>query len=196
MQTEDGSIDWVFWLQMPNVKLYEAVALSLGIDPDEVRFNRDAWTLGGEDLFDKGQDFKKRMRLAKARIEEMRVKSSAIGDASMTEITLASFVALAIGLQWNIPGELYQLADGGAEDAASESKHNGPWPWGAHETKLLAHLSEAAKKYWANYDPTDPSTANTNAEVTEFLESRGVSKRVAEVMAQILRADGLRPGPR
>lgn len=72
----------------------------------------------------------------------------------------------------------------------------GPWPWGDHETELLRHLKAAAEKWWARYDPADPSTAHTNEEVTAWLEVQGVSKRVAEIMAQILRADGLRTGPR
>lgn len=72
----------------------------------------------------------------------------------------------------------------------------GRWPWGEHETELLRHLLAAATKFWVNFDPGDPTTAPTNETVTEYLTKRGVSSRVAETMAQILRADGLRPGPR
>ncbi|TAN11540.1 MAG: hypothetical protein EPN34_07005 [Burkholderiaceae bacterium] len=71
-----------------------------------------------------------------------------------------------------------------------------PWPWGDYETGLLRHLAAAAERFWMAYDPEDPATAKTNEIVAEWLESRGVAKRVAEVMAQILRADGLRTGPR
>lgn len=70
------------------------------------------------------------------------------------------------------------------------------WPWGNHETELLRHLSAAAEKFWTLYDPEDITTAPTNEQVTEWLVSEGVSKRIAEAIAQILRTDGLRTGPR
>lgn len=71
------------------------------------------------------------------------------------------------------------------------------WPWGNHHTENLGHLEAAAKRYWTNYDPSDPTTASTNEEIAEWLrESRGVSKNMADSIASILRADGLRTGPR
>ncbi|MDW3684003.1 hypothetical protein RA280_20085 [Cupriavidus sp. CV2] len=76
------------------------------------------------------------------------------------------------------------------------------WSRGKHDTALLRHLAAAADRYWkpiavgGNYDPSDRTTAPTNDQVIEWLVARGVSKRVAEVMAQILRADGLPTGPR
>lgn len=70
------------------------------------------------------------------------------------------------------------------------------FPWGCHSTKLLGQLSEAAIKFWTLYDPTDPSTAPTNEQVSNWLEEQGVAKRNSEVMATILRADGLTMGRR
>jgi hypothetical protein len=70
------------------------------------------------------------------------------------------------------------------------------WPWGNHETVLLKKLTVAAEEWWSDYDSKNPSTAPTNADVTSWLIGQGVSKRVAEVMAQILRADGLPTGPK
>lgn len=78
-----------------------------------------------------------------------------------------------------------------AKDAAAHR-----WPWGSYETNLLQKLDEAVKRFWVGYDPADPSTANTNDTVKDWLKQQGVSDRVAEVMAQIIRADGLRTGPR
>lgn len=70
------------------------------------------------------------------------------------------------------------------------------WPWGAHETALLRHLAAAASYLWANYDPSEPDTAPTNKMVSNWLQDQGVTERIAESMATILRADGLRTGPR
>ena len=77
-----------------------------------------------------------------------------------------------------------------------EGREQAAWPWGSHETNLLVHLREAGYRWWALYDPADQSTAATNETVTEFLVKRGVSRRIAEAMATILRADGLRSGRR
>lgn len=70
------------------------------------------------------------------------------------------------------------------------------WPWGDYETELLRKLATAADRLWKRYDPTDNTTAPTNQQVFEWLKQQGVAKRTAEVMATILRADGLPTGPR
>lgn len=71
------------------------------------------------------------------------------------------------------------------------------WPWGTHHTIALGDLEAAAHRFWKLYDPNDPSTAPTNDMVAGWLRTeRGVSKEKATAIASILRADGLRPGPR
>ena len=71
------------------------------------------------------------------------------------------------------------------------------WPWGSHHTESLGHLAAAAEKFWKNYDPSDVSTAPTNEMVSEWLrQERGVSREKATSIASILRADGLKTGPR
>jgi hypothetical protein len=73
----------------------------------------------------------------------------------------------------------------------------GRWPWGDHHTDLLGHLEAAANRFWTGYDPSDTTTANTNATVSEWLQKeRKVSKTMAEAIASILRPDGLPTGPR
>jgi hypothetical protein len=70
------------------------------------------------------------------------------------------------------------------------------WPWGNHHTELLGQLNAAASRWWVNRDPDDNTTAPTNEEVSAWLQQRGVSKRSADALATILRADGLPTGPR
>ncbi|MEP7247631.1 MAG: hypothetical protein ABI885_28645 [Gammaproteobacteria bacterium] len=71
------------------------------------------------------------------------------------------------------------------------------WPWGSHHTEMLGHVDAAARKWWANYDPGEPDTAPTNEMVADWLmEDRRVSRDKAKAIASILRADGLRSGPR
>lgn len=71
------------------------------------------------------------------------------------------------------------------------------WPWGSYETKNLRILAEAAMRFWINYDPDDPTTAETNDTVSDWIqENYETSERVARAIATILRADGLQTGPR
>ena len=87
--------------------------------------------------------------------------------------------------------------------AALEESKGGPasagaaWPWGTHETSLLRHLGAAADRWWKLYDPERPDTAPTNKEVIDWLMAeKGVTENIAKAIATILRADGLRTGPR
>lgn len=74
---------------------------------------------------------------------------------------------------------------------------SGRWPWGNHHTEQLGHLEAAARRWWPNYDPTDPTTAPINKDVAEWLRiERKVSKKLADSIASMLRADGLATGPR
>lgn len=69
--------------------------------------------------------------------------------------------------------------------------------WPEHETHALAALRMAAVKWWGNYDPKDPSTAPTNAVVSEWLaETHKISATLAAAMATILRPESLKTGPR
>lgn len=73
---------------------------------------------------------------------------------------------------------------------------NHQWPWGSHTTKDLDLLARAADKFWKHYTPSDKSTAPRNEEVRDWLIAQGMAKRTAEVVASLLRADGLPTGPR
>jgi len=82
-------------------------------------------------------------------------------------------------------------------DTNGQNPSSTRWPWGDHQTELLGHLEAAARRYWINYDPSDPTTAPTNKTVIEWLKKeRKVSSAKAEAIASMLRADGLPTGPR
>jgi hypothetical protein len=84
------------------------------------------------------------------------------------------------------------------QQGSRERKSDCRWPWGSHHTETLGHLEAAARRYWAeNYDPSDATTAPTNATVSEWLQTdRKVSKTMADSIASMLRPDGLPTGPR
>lgn len=71
------------------------------------------------------------------------------------------------------------------------------WPWGSHHTEALGHLEAAALRWWKLYDPAESDTAPTNKQVSEWLQKeRGLSQKMADSIASILRPDGLATGPR
>jgi hypothetical protein len=92
---------------------------------------------------------------------------------------------------WLLASEVDSIAN--VKQMATPTK----WPWGEHETKLLTDLAAAAREWWSTYDPEQPATAPRNEDVEAWLMSeRGVSDRLAKAMATILRADGVKTGPR
>lgn len=87
--------------------------------------------------------------------------------------------------------------EGRLKQAEPDTNPEIKWPWGTHHTDALGHLEAAANRFWKLYDPTDDSTAPTNKQVAGWLQNeRGLSQKMAEAMASILRADGLPTGPR
>jgi hypothetical protein len=82
-------------------------------------------------------------------------------------------------------------------DATQRDSRASHWPWGNHTTALLGHLEAAAKRWWVNYDPGDPSTAPTNKDVSSWLQNeRQVSAVSADAIAKMLRPEAIRTGPR
>lgn len=99
-------------------------------------------------------------------------------------------------INWTIE-RLAQLEINTKEKQKIDVNPESHWPWGSHHTTALGDLEAAAHRFWTLYEPNDPSTAPTNEMVAGWLRTeRGVSKEKATAIASILRADGLRPGPR
>ena len=71
------------------------------------------------------------------------------------------------------------------------------WPWGNHHTLALGHLEAAANHWWKPHDPADTAKAPTNEKVSAWLQKeRGLSQKMADSIASILRPDDLSTGPR
>jgi hypothetical protein len=116
------------------------------------------------------------------------------------EVRPREFLAWAREKGYSVPSALEKAVNRFHPEAKDRPQGNADrpkWPWGSHETKLLRDLAAAADRFWKNYDPSDPTTAPRSEAVTNWLmKERGLHERPAQVMAQILRADGLPTGPR
>ena len=52
----DRPVKWDVWREVPQVQAWQAVALSLGIEPQKVRFGRDGW-MAGDAYFEESESF-------------------------------------------------------------------------------------------------------------------------------------------
>lgn len=208
INTDDSSSfpDWDCWSLVPFVKLTEAVALSVNVDPKLIiRMGVDyrllhAQATPGELV---SAQFHKRLLIA-ARALEMKEgitpRPGALPGPRIEEqgVLLRDFARWAVALEWELPSELKDMSHRPDKVSPSESIEDEVrrWPWGDHETELLRMLARAAREFWSTYDPDDPATAPRSRDVERWLRGEGVAQRVAVVMAQILRPEDLRTGPR
>jgi hypothetical protein len=182
--------NWDNWKSVKQARLWQAIALACDLDP------------GNFQLFDQPQlarllkepprQFEDLIATAKATIGANGVlKLLSRNDEGLeeSEVKLTNFATWLKSIQYPIPPQFPWQPE-------SITLSNLDWPWGRHETHLLRKLAGAAQRFWSNYDPADASTAPTNQQVTDWLKGEGVSERTAEIMATILRADGLPTGPR
>jgi len=189
--------NWNKWINVPNVMILEGVDLSLNIEsPHYDPFSSDHHCEIAEHLTSKGlKEHGDRLLVATRNLGEKSALYPVTIDESHPEtssVSLPEFAAWACSIGWEVPEEFTKIG----EQYKGLTKANSKWPWGDYETEDLRKLAAAAHNWWSTYDPENKSTAPKNADVSKWLEGHGVSQRVAEVMAQILRADDLPTGPR
>jgi hypothetical protein len=104
---------WDDWRLMPDVEVWQAVALSLDIEPSQVRFNPQAW-MGAEFPFDEGDDFNRRLRITLANLRD-RARFPGTRNLSAghrNSVNLVKFARFAVEFaRWPVPEELRALAD-------------------------------------------------------------------------------------
>lgn len=117
--------DWEFWARLPCVRVWEACALSLNIDPDSMQHSPGGWMAGPGHgpIFEARsfpsreaeEQFSKRRRLLTQSIgnpAHFRLHSIIMGDPARCEIYLSEFSAWAMSeMKWDgLPPELVALA--------------------------------------------------------------------------------------
>lgn len=114
--------DWTEWRHIPEVEDWQAVALSLNIEPKGIL--RSPLPSLGEfvpDTFPSptlGAEFAKRLRIVRAQVQRP-------GGAT---VKLPEFVAVAVNLGWSIPGELQALMEATIELAPAPAESEGKQP--------------------------------------------------------------------
>lgn len=182
--------DWIPWSTTRTTSLWKAVALLCDIDPSHLAYTFDHDCLSPSVLKKHPANFIGLLQLAKSNLGPHSLQPISVNPNQLenSEVGLTAFAAwaaqtgipLPAGFPWR-PG-----------------RSNGPLgqPWEQHDTKLLRILAAAADRFWKNYDPKDRTSAPTNEQVVTWLEAQGVTTRIANAMATILRADDLPSGRR
>jgi hypothetical protein len=88
------AVNWDMWLNMPKVALWEAVALSLNIEPDKATAT--------------GQAFNSRMSLTVAHLADGLLRHIEVKDVrrvAFTRLRLVDISRLANSCQWSVPDE-------------------------------------------------------------------------------------------
>jgi hypothetical protein len=133
-----SNVDWDHWLNMPTVELWQAVALSMWIDPDDKnRINHSEGELAQLNIIDDHDKFIKRLTLLKASFfdtNSLRVASVNGSNNAKSVIYLDSFVNWAINkADWDIPPRLYELENtkekvkNKSKETEQEKTEDKPW---------------------------------------------------------------------
>jgi len=102
----DRSPPWTIWKNISQLKVFEAVALSLNIDPRKLRRNSHGW-MAGKRLFNEGQEFNDRLFTVERNLAEISVNSVAVGyEGQEPLVPLDGFVRWALRIGWSLPAEL------------------------------------------------------------------------------------------
>jgi hypothetical protein len=112
MPSESRAPNWQKWKHVPDVKLYEAVALSLNIAPEKLRPNPHAW-MGGK-RFDESEEFLDRLFVAQRNLQSLgplNFQGMRYYDEDPV-IGLQDFAAWAVSIGWVLPSELTELPTG------------------------------------------------------------------------------------
>lgn len=181
--------NWQQWERKRKAKLWQAVALLCELEPARLESRGASGKL--DPLFVQSPPkFNSLLALAITgigagllkpdKLEPEHLEESEIDLTVFASWAQATGLAFPEGFPW--PPEMNLQVTG--------------WPWGRYETDLLKKMARAIDLFWKNYDSTDPTSAPTNQQVIAWLVKQKVAKRTAEIMATILRADGLPTGPR
>ncbi|MGE5539630.1 MAG: hypothetical protein ACM30I_13505 [Gemmatimonas sp.] len=162
---------WDIWRHVPEAKVWEAVALSLDIEPRSVNIDRNSW-VGGRLIFQESEEFKSRVFLASRNLNSGAFRATAlvIDQPEACGAVLSEFANWGISVGWKVPEEFAALAarrhGGGApgDSAPLEGK--------ALTTALKLILGMALAAY--NYDPKS-GRSGVPKEVSDDLQRHGIS---------------------
>ena len=105
--------NWVKWQHIPNPKVWQVVALSLDIDPDNVTRDRDDWMAGGGYVNHEGKDFRDMLDIISSNYSTIdpTPRTLSMNGIEYNELNIARFAYWAILKHIEIPDEMKALAN-------------------------------------------------------------------------------------
>ncbi|MFP4891955.1 hypothetical protein [Paraburkholderia sp. EG304] len=184
MKTTERKPKWAKWRLIPEVEVWQAIALSLDIEPDKVTLNRQAW-MGARHPFAESEEFVDRLDVTCANILNTSHFPSGgalvMGKRYSCGVRLAEFARFASEVaQWDVPDELRALAGNSSPAAQPESVSPSA---SAHATAGNQSGAALAAKSWqeqAREIADEFFARDTAAKCRDSLD--GYSKRVMAEM--------------
>ncbi len=185
----DRKPNWKKWRHVPHVKIWEAVALSLGIEPKEVDIDPNGW-MTGHLIFNEFEEFNDRIFVAGRQVETSSgfdVKSRVLDDPSNCTVDLGEFAAWALSIEWDIPPE-FEAMSSRDEGKATRTVAASPSPTakkkqeagaaenslGTRERGTLLKLVLGMALAGYAYDPRAPRSPVAK-EIADDLQKHGIS---------------------
>lgn len=182
--------NWPVWLNVPKWAAWEAVALSLNIEPRETLTNRDAWMGGSSDFpHDEGPDFDDRLEVLRRNMSTFELVTINMGRPDYCEIRPGEFVAFAKKLGWTLPPE---LADVSQPPAAAKPAADPP-DLSTLERNSLLKLVIGMAIHGYGFDP-NAGKGSAPPEIAADLEKLGIGLDADTVRKYLREGAALLPG--
>lgn len=141
--------NWDHWQYQTAAMLWEAAALVFDIDPK-------SFTESFLPLPPPAYDNLMRMAVATLPLNGL-VPPKELDQRNVENslVDLAQFGVWAARIGYDLPARY-------PRQVTEEAIRFYGWPWGGHTATLLETMARVAKKLWAPYDPSDPTTAPAN----------------------------------
>jgi hypothetical protein len=122
----DNRPNWPKWRHVPQVRLWEGVALSLDVEPKQ--FEAKAYALIQGQLYaGEWEEFRSRLFVATRNLHgALKAKSPIAGYPEECMVSLSELAAWAISVGWKIPGEFAILAESQRTPTQRDDKREVP----------------------------------------------------------------------
>jgi len=110
----DRKPNWKKWSLIPDVEIWQAVALSLDIDPDKVRHGENNW-MSVTHSYEESREFTDRVQVLASnlgKVELLPIRAINMGSNFRSKTAIVGFSAWATSVGWCVPDELKKIAVG------------------------------------------------------------------------------------
>ena len=162
---------WAKWKLIPNMPVWQVVALSLDIDPDEVARDGNDWMARGQYVNHEGREFQDRLDIVKANYENIDNSPQALSmnGIAYCHLNISKFSSWAIANNIEIPDEMKALA---STHTSSEKEL-----FDVNDSKYPKEL-DAAIKAWQAVSSIE-GKGKPKARIKTWLDSHNTFKKLS-----------------